>query len=747
MLTVTMSYAQDKAAPSLGLAPKATVVLPPSINPDAPTYWYSRAFGYNAYGSTVPVGPLKFFLNNPGALTSLASDAGNFVTAGSFDGNGIWWGIRYGSNQLVKIDTSTGAITLQGTITGAQTITGMAYDPSTNTMYCCNYTGSASNVGTLNMTTYVFTPLAGTITGILIDMACSNAGQLYAVNISDDNLYSINKTTGNGTVVGPLGVNANYAQGMSWDRTVDSCYWASYTTLGELRRINVQTGASTLIGATNCEIDGFAIPGFAGPQIQHTPLPNTENLTGPYVVNAVITPPQGSTITYAKIFWSRNNPTITDSITMTNSGNNYTGNIPGNGAAATYRYYLKAIDNQGRVSTAPGGAPTNLYLFVAAPDTVKPVITHTPYTQIPKVTWPVTVNCVVTDNIGVDSVWVGWRKSFNGAYKRFNLAHGSGNNWSGTFNSTNPEVAPGDTIYYRIIARDASSQQNKDSTVLYNPVIINQTTACIGTGTISSNYPFTTYWMDGRTQILLLASEILANQGAAGNIIKVGFNVITRDPAPMNGFKVQMQHTTATTLTSFVSTGWTTCYSGTYTLAGTGWQYINLTTPFNWNGTSNLLIEICYNNSSYTSYSPVYATTATSMMVGQYTDLPSGDGCTQLTTPSVLTYRANTCLVINPATGVSNNTNGVPVEYKLSQNYPNPFNPVTKISFDIPKQGLVTLKIYDVLGREVRTLVNEVKNAGSYTVDFNAADLSSGVYFYKLEVNGFSDVKRMMLIK
>ncbi|MCX6161457.1 MAG: T9SS type A sorting domain-containing protein, partial [Ignavibacteriae bacterium] len=79
--------------------------------------------------------------------------------------------------------------------------------------------------------------------------------------------------------------------------------------------------------------------------------------------------------------------------------------------------------------------------------------------------------------------------------------------------------------------------------------------------------------------------------------------------------------------------------------------------------------------------------------------------------------------------------------------YPNPFNPVTKINFAIPKQGLVTLKVYDVLGREVRTLVNEVKSVGTYAVDFNGAELSSGVYFYRLQSADFTDIKRMMLIK
>jgi hypothetical protein len=83
----------------------------------------------------------------------------------------------------------------------------------------------------------------------------------------------------------------------------------------------------------------------------------------------------------------------------------------------------------------------------------------------------------------------------------------------------------------------------------------------------------------------------------------------------------------------------------------------------------------------------------------------------------------------------------------LSQNYPNPFNPTTKISFSIPVQSKVMLKIYDVLGKEVMTLVNDVKSAGSYELEFNASNLASGAYFYKISAGQFSDIKRMMLIK
>jgi hypothetical protein len=94
---------------------------------------------------------------------------------------------------------------------------------------------------------------------------------------------------------------------------------------------------------------------------------------------------------------------------------------------------------------------------------------------------------------------------------------------------------------------------------------------------------------------------------------------------------------------------------------------------------------------------------------------------------------------------VWNQTN--PETYKLSQNYPNPFNPVTKINYALPKSGFVTLKVYDILGKEVATLVNEVKNVGAYSIDFNGVSLSSGVYFYRLTVGDFSSVKKMTLLK
>ena len=97
---------------------------------------------------------------------------------------------------------------------------------------------------------------------------------------------------------------------------------------------------------------------------------------------------------------------------------------------------------------------------------------------------------------------------------------------------------------------------------------------------------------------------------------------------------------------------------------------------------------------------------------------------------------------------LSNEVNiGTPVKYSLSQNYPNPFNPSTKINFELPKEGFVSLKVYDMTGREVYNLVNDIKSAGFHSVSFDGAKLSSGMYFYKISAGEFVSIKKMTLIK
>ncbi len=115
----------------------------------------------------------------------------------------------------------------------------------------------------------------------------------------------------------------------------------------------------------------------------------------------------------------------------------------------------------------------------------------------------------------------------------------------------------------------------------------------------------------------------------------------------------------------------------------------------------------------------------------------------------------NACIFKNSnmiSVGISNNIQEIHREYKLMQNYPNPFNPTTRIRFEIPlskggSKGVVLLKIFDILGKEVMTLINESLQPGTYEAEWNASQFSSGIYFYKLTTEGFNETKKMVLIK
>lgn len=104
--------------------------------------------------------------------------------------------------------------------------------------------------------------------------------------------------------------------------------------------------------------------------------------------------------------------------------------------------------------------------------------------------------------------------------------------------------------------------------------------------------------------------------------------------------------------------------------------------------------------------------------------------------------------ITDVVTEINTVNNIVPDNFKLEQNYPNPFNPTTTINFSIPVSSKVTLKVYDALGKEVSTLVNEFKNAGNYSADFTAtSNLTSGIYFYTINAGNFVDTKKLMLVK
>lgn len=136
-------------------------------------------------------------------------------------------------------------------------------------------------------------------------------------------------------------------------------------------------------------------------------------------------------------------------------------------------------------------------------------------------------------------------------------------------------------------------------------------------------------------------------------------------------------------------------------------------------------------------------------------DLPNGGGTVVLNQPGIYYYICvphaslgmKGTITVNPATDVKAANESTPDNFILVQNYPNPFNPKTTISFSLSSNAFVSLKVFNSLGSEVATLVNEELSAGNYQRQWNADQMSSGIYFYRLEAGRFTETKKLILLK
>jgi hypothetical protein len=211
------------------------------------------------------LGPAKFALSNPGVLTRLSDQPGEYMLNGGTWFNNQWYGMTMSDNALATINTQTGNVVILGR-TG-KVISEITYDYSTNTLFAIDYDFlyESSSLYTINITNGTPTLIGQCCTGFLQTLACDSSGNLYSVGTRYDLLYKIDKTTGAATSIGPIGFDANFAQGLEFDMTSGILYMAAYNAtahIGELRTVNLLTGATTLIGKfeNGAEIAGFAIP-------------------------------------------------------------------------------------------------------------------------------------------------------------------------------------------------------------------------------------------------------------------------------------------------------------------------------------------------------------------------------------------------------------------------------------------------------------------------------------------------------
>ncbi|HVN49626.1 MAG TPA: endo-1,4-beta-xylanase, partial [Bacteroidota bacterium] len=148
-----------------------------------------------------------------------------------------------------------------------------------------------------------------------------------------------------------------------------------------------------------------------------------------------------------------------------------------------------------------------------------------------------------------------------------------------------------------------------------------------------------------------------------------------------------------------------------------------------------------YTTTSWATLTSV-AASAKNAMIQSYSVSSSADTTLGKSKDSLIAAMANLTV-----TGISNNSGNIVKTFSLSQNYPNPFNPTTNIAFSVPARSFVSLKIYNVLGQEIATLANEELSAGNYTRQWNAINIQSGVYFYRLQAGSYTATKKLVLLK
>lgn len=280
-------------------------------------------------------------------------------------------------------------------------------------------------------------------------------------------------------------------------------------------------------------------------------------------------------------------------------------------------------------------------------------------------------------------------------------------------------------------------------------------TLTIGTGTGVMVAPYGTYYMDEKTQFIVTKAELVsAGYTSANSYIKaLAFNVYNASGQAMNGFSIKMRHTPNTVFSSgsyLSNTTMTTVYSATKTVT-TGWNTHTFTTPFAYNGVDNLLVEICWDNSSYTTDSKVYCSTlSTYNTIVKQQDVSAGGLCS--TTSGTLTAtRPNIRLTMGSSSAARLEADELTVSAETFTLYPNPASTSITLKYTTEQDHSdASVYVYNMMG----SLIDHVEQGDvangehEYTIDLNKyTNMPNGIYLMTLNVNGKLMTKRFVLTR
>lgn len=307
---------------------------------------------------------------------------------------------------------------------------------------------------------------------------------------------------------------------------------------------------------------------------------------------------------------------------------------------------------------------------------------------------------------------------------------------------TDNSLSPYTIYFYRVCAYNTNGNSSFSNTA-QDTTLIDYSTCAAGVSVNPATYPFSTGSQKSRSQFLYKRSEFYGGCYSYW-FSALGFFFDSVSSQIMNGLTIKLQGTTDTVITGFKNTGWTTVYNGNYTVPGKGWKFLptyGFTLPPN----QNLLVEICFDNSSATYNSIVLSSFYPGKSVCKSAN--TGAGCT-LDSGIAYNYRPNMrhYNVINTIIKISQSQ---PDKFVIEQNYPNPFNSGTKFRFSVKEAELVTIRLFDIQGRNVTIIAHDFLKPGVYEKTFSTADfvLASGVYYYSFTAGDFRVVKKLVYLK
>lgn len=339
----------------------------------------------------------------------------------------------------------------------------------------------------------------------------------------------------------------------------------------------------------------------------------------------------------------------------------------------------------------------------------------------------------------------------------------SSTTWTTTTSTTNSKgftgLAASTSYEFQVQSVCSSGTSVYSASTIFSTTATTSTSSTlltIGTGTSTMVAPYGTYYMDEKSQFIITKAELAAAGYSSVNssIKALAFNVYNASGQAMNGFSIKMRHTTAASFssTSYLSnTSMTTVYSGTKTVT-TGWNTHTFTTPFVYNGVDNLLIEICWDNSSYTTDSKVYCSTlSTYNTIMKQQDVSTGGICAA-TTGTQSTSRPNVKLTMGSSVAAKLETPAETIEAATTFNlYPNPASSSITLQYSTEAAlSSISFSVYNIMGATIDHIEQaDVANGDhEYTVDLSSYNnMPDGIYFLTLNINGKMMTKRFVLTR